>query len=377
MHRPDAPAERFPSLFHFLLASSSPVLLTDAQVPDHPIVFANPAFEAMTGYAAADIMGRNCRLLQGTDRDQPARTTISRALAAGEACECELRNYRRNGSMFWNRLYLFPLRNERGEVTHFAGIQHDVSSEKASFEGMEALAAERARLIERLERKRSHMARLSHDLINAQENERKALARELHDEFAQRLTALQLVLHRARPCFDQCGAQALWRQAEDELTSLVGAVRDVSASLRPPSLDYFGLEPTLRQLLARQFADGPAWVFEYVGLPPRLAPLVEISVYRIVQEATTNILRHARATRAVVEITGDAAGAELELIVRDNGIGFDTAHWREQVADRGRAGLAGIDERVQLLGGRFEVRSRPGTGTTLTAALPLARGASD
>jgi PAS domain S-box-containing protein len=361
-----------PSLYHFLAASSSPVLLTDARAPDQPIVFANPAFEAMTGYPLAAIRGRNCRLLQGADRDQPARATISAALAAGRACDCELRNYRRDGSMFWNRLYLFPLRNGGGQITHFAGIQHDVSTEKASLARVEQLAAERAALIERLERKRSHMARLSHDLINAQEHERKALARELHDEFAQRLTALQLVLHRARPHFEQGGADALWRQAEGELTALVGLMRDVSTALRPPGLDYFGLEPTVRHMLARCFEDGPAWTFDCAGLPARLPPVVEISAYRIVQEAATNIVRHARATRVVVEISGDADATLLELSVRDDGIGFDAAHWREQSARGRRAGLAGIGERVQLLGGQFDVASRPGAGTTIAATLPLA-----
>jgi PAS domain S-box-containing protein len=363
-------AENLPSLLQFLVTSSSPVVLTDARGPDQPIVFVNPAFEAMTGYPAAEIVGRNCRLLQGDDRDQAARAIIADAIAAGRPCDCELRNYRRDGSMFWNRLHLFPLRNDSGEVTHFAGIQHDVSTEKASFACVERLAAERASLIEQLERERSHMARLSHDLINAQEHERKALARELHDEFAQRLVALQLVLHRAHPCFEQGGADALWRQAEDELKALVGLMRDVSASLRPPGLDDFGLESTIQYMLARQFREGPVWTFDYAGLPARLPPIVEISTYRIVQEAATNIARHARATRVIVEIHGD--GTRLELSIRDDGGGFDASRWRERSARGRHTGLAGIDERVQLLGGQFEVRSRPGAGTTVAAVLPLA-----
>ena len=104
--------EAFPSLLRFLEASSSPVVVTDALAQDQPIVLVNPAFEAMTGYRRDDLLGRNCRILQGTDRDQPARGVITAALAAGRPCECELRNYRRDGTMFWNRLYLFLLRND-------------------------------------------------------------------------------------------------------------------------------------------------------------------------------------------------------------------------------------------------------------------------
>jgi signal transduction histidine kinase len=159
--------------------------------------------------------------------------------------------------------------------------------------------------------------------------------------------------------------------AEREMTQLVGMVRDLSASLRPPGLDLFGLQAALEQLLARRFADGPAWVFEYAGLPRRLAPVIEITVYRIVQESVTNIVRHANARQVVVEINGGAHGDELELIVRDDGAGFDASRWRERGAREQRAGLAGMSERVQLLGGTFEVASRTGGGTRIQAVIPL------
>jgi signal transduction histidine kinase len=233
------------------------------------------------------------------------------------------------------------------------------------------LAIERARLVQRLEAKRVVAARLSLDLVHAQEAERKALARELHDELGQRLTALNLLLHRALPWFQDEEGSALWRTAEREMTQLVGMVRDLSASLRPPGLDFFGLEATIEQLLAQRFQDGPTWVFEYAGLPDRLEPIIEISVFRIVQESVTNIVRHACAHHVVVEINGGAHGDELELIVRDDGAGFDAARWREHTATAQRAGLAGMSERVQLLGGSFDVASSPGRGTRITAVIPL------
>jgi signal transduction histidine kinase len=233
------------------------------------------------------------------------------------------------------------------------------------------LALERARLVARLEAKRRHSARLSAELVLAQEAERKALARELHDELGQRLSALNLLLHRSHAYFDDEAGRSLWSQAERELASLVGLVRDMSVSLRPPGLDFFGLEPTIRHLLTRRFEGGPDWVFEYAGLPARLDPIIEISVYRIVQESVTNIVRHARARHVVVEINGGATGAELELIVRDDGAGFDAGGWREHAVRAGRAGLAGMSERVQLLGGALDVESEPGRGARISALLPL------
>ena len=127
------------------------------------------------------------------------------------------------------------------------------------------LAIERARLLARLEAKRRDTARLSRELVGAQEAERKALARELHDELGQRLSALNLLLHRSRRYLHEGEAAEIWQNAERDMSSLVGLVRDMSVSLRPPGLDYFGLEPTIEQLLSRQFENGPSWVFEYAG----------------------------------------------------------------------------------------------------------------
>jgi PAS domain S-box-containing protein len=339
-------------------ASNSSIVITDCGSPDAPIVFVNPAFEAMTGYAADEIRGRNCRFLQGGDREQADRAAIRDALRHGKPCECLLRNYRKNGDMFWNKLYLFPARIGRDATTHFVGVQHDVTREMA--------------LVGELERKNRELAILSRELVGAQEEERAALALDLHDEFGQRLSSLNMVLHRALPLFLAAHEHDLWKQADSELAALVAMVRERSVSLRPPALDYFGLEPTVRQLLGRQLDGGPAWVFEYAGLPARLPPLLEISVFRIVQAAVTNIVRHARASRVVVELNGGADGGELELVVRDDGIGFDAASWREGAARAGRAGLAGIRERVALLGGTFVVESAPGAGTCITVLIPLA-----
>jgi PAS domain S-box-containing protein len=337
-------------LYAFLNRSNSSVVITDARAADHPIVFVNAAFEQVTGYASAEVLGRNCRFLQGEDREQPGRHALAAAVAAQGDCECLLRNYRKNGEMFWNKLYVFPFEGEDGAVSHFVGVQHDVTLERTLLARVEAMAR---------------------DLIQAQESERKALSRELHDELGQRLSALNLLLHRALPLFEAGGETTLWRQAEQEVTSMVGLVRDIAVSLRPPDLDYFGLEASIRQLLAQRLAHGPAWVFEYAGLPARLAPMLEISIYRIVQECVTNIVRHADARQVVVEIVGDAGAREVELIVRDDGCGFEAAAWREQGARQRRVGLSGMEERVQLLGGSFAIDSTPGRGTRITAVLPL------
>jgi diguanylate cyclase (GGDEF)-like protein/PAS domain S-box-containing protein len=109
------------------LVESSPegVVLIDAQAADHPVVYVNPAFEAMTGYSAAELTGRNLRLLQADDREQDGRHRLRDVLSRGETCRVLLRNYRKDGTLFWNEMTVLPLRNPEGIVTHFAGHHRD------------------------------------------------------------------------------------------------------------------------------------------------------------------------------------------------------------------------------------------------------------
>lgn len=101
--------------------------ISDFQQPDFPLVYVNSGFEKVTGYSAEEVLGRNCRFLQGEERDQPALDTLRQALIEGRKCEVLLRNYRKDGSFFWNDLNLYPLYDDEGNVTHFVGVQHDVT----------------------------------------------------------------------------------------------------------------------------------------------------------------------------------------------------------------------------------------------------------
>lgn len=108
-------------------ASSNGVVIADAQVPGYPLIYVNPAFERITGYCADDMIGRNCRILQGSDTSESAIASISEGLANMREVHTSLLNYRKDGSCFWNDLYIAPVRGEDGEVTHFIGIQTDIS----------------------------------------------------------------------------------------------------------------------------------------------------------------------------------------------------------------------------------------------------------
>lgn len=111
-------------------ASISGIIITDNLQNDNPIVYCNKAFELMTGYDRSEIIGHNCRFLQADDRAQPERETLKKAVKNGKECKVEIRNYRKNGELFWNELYMSPVKNADGSVTHFIGVQNEVTLRK-------------------------------------------------------------------------------------------------------------------------------------------------------------------------------------------------------------------------------------------------------
>jgi len=115
-------------LMQAVLESRDGVTIADATRPDHPLIFVNPAFETMTGYSRDEILHQNCRCLQGDDRQQRGIAQLSQALKKGEYCLVTLRNYRKDGTMFWNELSISPVQNALNEITHFIGIQKDVTA---------------------------------------------------------------------------------------------------------------------------------------------------------------------------------------------------------------------------------------------------------
>jgi diguanylate cyclase (GGDEF)-like protein/PAS domain S-box-containing protein len=117
--------EHFRQIVHALAAG---VVVCDAGRPDLPVVYVNPAFEQLTGYSAVEMLGRNCRFLQGDNTQDREKAVVRQALAEGSACKVVLRNYRKDGSMFWNELSLSAVRDAEGRITHFVGLLQDVSA---------------------------------------------------------------------------------------------------------------------------------------------------------------------------------------------------------------------------------------------------------
>ncbi len=233
------------------------------------------------------------------------------------------------------------------------------------------VAIENAQLWEELKQKEALRGELLNKVIHAQEEERQRIARELHDETSQALTSFMVglkVLEGARNIEDV-------RQRAAELRRIVANaledVRNLALELRPSTLDDMGLIPTLERY-TRDYSQkfGITVDFHTLGFDgTRLQPQVETALYRIVQEALTNVARHAGAD--TVSVLLERQAGRLLVIVEDNGRGFDADRLLRSGLREKRLGLFGMQERANLIGGELTIESRPGAGTTVFVEVPL------
>ncbi|MCZ6625256.1 MAG: GAF domain-containing protein [Deltaproteobacteria bacterium] len=230
-----------------------------------------------------------------------------------------------------------------------------------------AIAIQNARLFEEVCAGREQLQALSRRLVEVQEIERRRIACELHDEIGQELTGLKLTLEMGTRLPADTLPECL-SKANTLVSELITRVRELSLDLRPPMLDDLGLLATLLWHLERYTAQTKVRViFKHSGLVDRrFPPEVETATYRIVQEALTNVARHAGVSEATVRIWDGRT--TLYVQVTDQGTGFDP---ETALAAGDTSGLAGMRERAKLLGGRLIIESAPGAGSNLTADLPF------
>jgi len=210
-------------------------------------------------------------------------------------------------------------------------------------------------------------------VLAAQEEERARVARDLHDELGQTLTALGLALSRAER---EARAGAAGGRLADDLGQLrehvlraIDEVRRIAFNLRPTALDDIGLEAALRRHVERWSAEtGIPVSFHCNGLREKLDPEVRTTVYRVVQEALNNVARHAGA--ASVSILVRRHHGQLRAVIEDDGVGFTPGTRENPMVGRG-LGVQGMAERLELLGGRLQLESTPGHGTTVAMELSL------
>lgn len=323
---------------------------------DNRTSFVNPKMARMLGCTVAQMRERS--MFDFMDEEGRAISTANvERRRQGIREQHEFKFLRTDGTPLWALLATNPVHDEAGRYLGALAMVSDVTERKRAEEALRT-ASERLHL-------------LSQRLIEVQESERRHLARELHDEIGQALTATKLNL------------EVLAREPEPARTKriadsiafverLLQNVRNLSLDLRPPMLDDLGLVAALRWLLDQHTrTTGRQVDFHHDLAEERFAPTLETTCFRVAQEALTNVTRHSHALNVHVGLHRQHDG--LTLSVRDDGRGFDVAEARRSAAAGNSLGLVGMEERVTLAGGRFSVTSSGSTGTELSAWFPLNR----
>lgn len=242
----------------------------------------------------------------------------------------------------------------------------------AALANQAAAALANAALFETARRHETELRKLTGMRMQLQEESLRSLSRELHDGVGQVLTAIKMDLGMIeRTLADDAALRDRVREVREQVMELVQEIRTMSQLLRPSMLDDFGLIPTL-QWLTEKFSTRTRITVDVRTPPPelRLPGVIEVLLYRVTQEALTNVMKHAKARR--VEIDLRVTDAEVALTIADDGVGFDVERFRRTPAVGG-VGLLGMRERVAHYSGHIDIRSRPGGGVRIMLTLPLER----
>ncbi|MBI3962064.1 MAG: GAF domain-containing sensor histidine kinase [Deinococcus sp.] len=233
-------------------------------------------------------------------------------------------------------------------------------------------AIEHIQHYQELRAQKAELAQYASRITQAQEDERQRVARDLHDDTVQRLIVLSRGLDECQEQLPRSPRSAVntLERLRRELGEIIVSVRRFSRDLRPAVLDDLGLVPALDLLVNEYNTGNKGQATLLVGSNTRrLAPEAELALFRIAQEALTNVGKHAQASE--VKVTLELGDGEVHLMVADNGQGFDPAHRRPGPVAGTQVGLAGMRERASLIGGTLEVLSRPGEGTKIVAHVPV------
>jgi PAS domain S-box-containing protein len=277
------------------------------------------------------------------------------AIQIRQPWSCKLRLCGSDGTYRWFMMKAVPLQNEQGTVTRWLGAATDID------------------VLVRAEETLSHYAerhkQLSRQLLELQESERRHIARELHDQVGQSLSLVELHLQGMQLQAEDGAIKPQLKECYTLVEKVIEQIQRLSFDLRPTMLDDLGLIPALRWYTNQARTVGLNAIFASEPLEMRLDAGLETTCYRIVQEALTNVIRHAKAKWVCVDLLQSTN--ELHVTVCDNGNGFDVGAVRRQHGGNSCLGLLGMEERAALAGGKLEIKSVPNHGTEVHAWFPL------
>jgi len=328
--------------------------------PDGRLISVNPALASMYGAASTEEMIKDMNdvgrqlYVHIEDRKQFAKRLEQDGIV--EAFEVQF--YKKDGGIIW--------------VSLKARVIWDAEGKSRFYEGMTENITERRRIEAENIRKSEQLRELTWKLSEIEENERKMIARELHDQIGQNLAILGLNLNILQTMMNDPSPDLIRSRLKDSLVLVkqtTEGIRNLMANLRSPVLDDYGLVAAIR-LYGEQcaFRAGIEVTVHGIEPDPRLSAHIENTMFRIIQEALTNVIKHARATEAIVSIRTEEG--RLHALISDNGVGYNPDEVAKRMNDRGW-GLTTMMERAMSMGGTGRVNSTPGEGTMVSVEVPV------
>jgi PAS domain S-box-containing protein len=355
--RIDPHAGRYRMLFE---ASPLPMLVLDDETLR--LLAVNDAALGVYGYSRDEFL----RLSIGDLRRPDERRDFLRNEPGGSVYRGVFRHMHKSGTPLDidGVAHLVGWRGRRARLV----VINDITERLRTQEALERVNRE-------LELSHERLRALSRRLLEIQEEERGRLARDLHDDIGQVLTALKIQLESLQRGGDPA-LRARIAEGVETVQQTLERVRQLSLNLRPSQLDDLGLAAALRSHLDRQAGvAGIAPHFDAAEAPADVDPDTETACFRVAQEAINNALRHAHAHNLWVRLF--TSGGRLGLSIRDDGPGFELEVARRRAASGASLGLVGMEERIALAGGSLELHAAPGQGTTVLATFPVSRRQSE
>jgi PAS domain S-box-containing protein len=310
----------------------------------------NHAAERLSGFSRDEIIGHNYSEFVAPDHIQYVRDSFCSKLARKGETTYEVDVIAKDGRRVPVEVSSRAI-YENGVLVGVQGTARDITERKQAQEALQWF---------------------SRQLIEAQEDERRRISRELHDQIGQVLTAVKMGLHNVHQLCAASDARAYVKDNIEAVDEALRLVRDLSVDLRPPVLDDLGLATALRWYVDRFAKRTDSQVELLINLPEQLERFsreLETACFRITQEALTNIVRHANASEIVIQLARNEN--QLLLSIKDNGVGFDPSGLRKRAPRAATLGLVSMQERAHAAGGTVEIHSRIARGTEVRFKLPV------
>lgn len=320
--------------FKFALDESSIVAITDSR---GTITYVNEQFIQISKYTKDELIGQDHRILNSGYHAETFFREMWKTIGTGKVWKGEIRNRSKDGSYYWVDTTIIPFLNDKGKPYQYLAIRYEITERK---------------------RVEQELQKMMTTIIDVQEDERKRLSRNLHDGIGQNLYSHLITINRLLSELDH----PLLHQMQKEAAQLIEEIRDISWELRPSVLDDLGLVPAIRSFLSRFSENYGIDVYFECVLNRRLDISIELTIYRIIQEALTNIRKYAVVSEATVTVR--EMDQTVRVMIEDKGIGF------EKVTQPRGVGLFSMDERARAVGGELTIFSSLGKGTKIILEVP-------